>query len=1796
MKPKPKNLRELLVSLPELAQFQFHDGVRYFLWKILSKCLENGPQGTQWQDEIAVFESSAWINGSYNYISLPEGWRDAFFKSYLSSDHLSAHEGSACSKQCYLTETVYHCFDCTKNPLYEICESCFDKQNHVGHRYTAKAVTRPEGRVCHCGDPSGFKSLDAAFKCKHSNRAGSTAPTTHKESMTETFSHVLDYLIDSLVYFKETSEDPSGGFAFGGDDLVTSGDTLIQLYESDCGMHAKDLVSKISTILHRPSEYGVMMASQLQQGAPFVILSSSPDAERLRLVQKEFKDENVIVWLKSERDVFREHMVDELVSWLFKICLYCSSLSTKASLRLAISDAWRSGLLSTKHTPGIWSRFMVKLPLLGGFVVPYEQRDTFPWCQPWNFPRENDLSHDPYVKAIMRDYDRRLSETCSPNLVSRFDGLHGSRFQYLLNGGTHGISIKSKFCMLKVFGTVFTIIDDSRSCLAAQYLDLYPTLLHSTVASDPSGYNVSLLSMMSQYTFQNPRIANLVIESGFIERVIRFAFTLLSFTPEELRECSPVPLYHDLKLPSETIKNKRTVICFKDINLVMSTNTIPQKLLTRESIVSVFLDTFSAFSNCLVLKRESTEHVEFESYDFSSFFFFFSSILVMIDGFTRNICLVEDCETRRRIASHFLKISMYREFELLRQKINAGRKSTFMEQPVSCKLPLRSIQLDGSSTLMIDFNVGVDHQNFFNPMLYFFKFMVQWSQCGRYESLPYNFHESFNFRDIFEDGTQVLLLCDSALRTLVLTSQISVGYWVRNGAPIQHQLRMYTKYSMREFTFFSDIYMVQFAMCMAEPQAFMATFFSRWKLNDWIEAGKSGEYDDDDVAAAMVDQCLLTLIQLLTDTRALSMKSSIEGFEKTMKMEIIHALCFKNASYGQIINTIPDHVTKNPAFDLYLKELASFIPPSGLMDTGVYSLKEVYLSSVDPFFIGFSASRRFEAEKLVRTHMASKQSIPYKCTYIEAKNVLSDLKSTPYKMLYQISGTRIFGLFLKATMNHINKRFSDSLLSKTVHLIHLCVLNNPLQFWEVLCANLQKLTNESHDHRSIGSMLYLFLSKSEFANEHGKIREIFCCLRRAIPSPKLEETLANQIEGFSTSLIFDSQPNGVTQDEEFEKKRSLARARREKLMNKIAKQQKRFMANNEIPFSRVFTDCGTSRESDGWKYPEASCVFCKMPHDQDTFVFFAYFERNICDEFWKYEDVLDVFKSHNVDFNDSANHQLMTQQQPVLRACGHGSHLGCLNDHMHSTRAVHSHITKNIPSSLGFSLTFCPLCSSLTNSFLPRLQDVNCRSKEDFFQNTEIGGRCSPKDAHIIIALKAVTILRKLLEDQACPPQHPIDVISTLLSSTVCNAELSSRLQGKRRSRQGCTKSNISNQSLLTLRLLSELKRFIVENLSEFNLGVVGPIKTYPYNIRDWEVYIESRQDGNLLEIANSLVGASKLDQDFDMKLGLRNLLKKYLHQDFLRLALLLEKNNSYEPSERAIFNEDYISNEALILESPSLLMVITLAYRNMISERRMGELIDLKSWAKFCYGYLVESLTVFMRRLYFLVHADYALNFERSKTADNELVSLLELFCQPSLDELLYEFSSCDLEIIKSLVCKQTSDGIESRFVKTAKSLQFRYTGYGGFARFPQQLSDLHSSEEDHINFRARKEELALCLFCGAEVIVQRGVPMQNFSLGECTDHLFNGCSVSSTYGCFLLVRSNTIYLSYGKRGTFYQAPYLNEHGETDEEYRNGTPVFLSKERYESLIRDVVLGNMVPHLVFRLTDNITDLGGWESM
>lgn len=1852
------NIRDFLTQLPKLAKCEYNETTSYLLWKTLNLRLKNSDTHVDWPSLVSILNSEAWTSETYRDILNGKQWKTIEFESYHRPlDNI--HTGTACTRICFPSETVYYCFTCSTNPLYEICELCFDKGKHMNHSYVAKVVMRPEGRICHCGDPFAFNDPSLAFKCMNELNNipvfNETSGNIDDENVVSLLNYVLDFLIDVTVCYKEEAETNSGETKASPPKHPANDDTTdnqeyeslanddnsaffdsnwsntkkepreewaIQIEDEECNVHYMDLASIITKTLNVPVEYAISITGALEDSHDVVTVLQGENFFEMNRIAQEFQKENIKVYVRKVSDIFNRKLTDDLTNWLYSMCFKSTeSLQIKYFLRISMLDVWYSHFSKMRASPSNSNPDFSKINLLGGFLLSDEDSNGS-WFKPWS------LEHikDEKISKILTKYNDRLTNAHSPNTVSHFYSFYGSRFQYIIINSINILSKKSKFKMLKIITSLFSLRDESRKFLAAQYIDIYLSVLYDAVASDAKECQVTLMSLLGQYTFQDPSIANMTVSSGFIERTIRFAFTLMAFNPEDLMSYLPISLYNGFKLPTETIRNRRTIICFKDLCTIMSANTVPEELLSNDAIFNAIIESFSEFNNVLPLKRETKEHVEVENFDFSAFYFFFSSILIMTDGYVRSISLVKDATFRKHIVLKLLDVAQNREFESLthsRKAIASDNISTNETDANKASLSTVRETICNYVAETINYQVGVNTQYFFNPMSYLFKFVIQWSQCGRYEPLPTHLTNYIDLYEVFKDKQEALHISESALSTLVLIGQINVGFWVRNGTPITHQARMYTKYSMREFTYISDIFNVQFSMAMCNPDELMVTYLSRWGLKHWANGVPMYDYPDAETTIAVVNECILLLIQLLTEVRSLVMKSSKEGFERTFKSEIIHALCFDTCSYAQVNNCIPEHITKHPSFDIYLEKYANYTPPISLTDNGTFSLKEKYKHEIDPYYIGLSSSRRYDVEKNIRLNMANLKKMKYEDTFVPAKKVKDLLKSTFYSGLYSISSVNTFGLFLKNTLDHIIKYDYDHLLPRVVHLIHLCVVNNLNEFMGILWHEYAIVDTEFCHYHSIGSILYYCLLKDTFSDSHGKIREIFRYLMETAPHVNVGSYLKEQTTSYTPGILWPTKEDKSHKDKEFERKKHLARLRRKKLMKKLAQQQLKFMENNSVDTSEISTPrtmspslSPTRIDTDNTNKSTTSCcdddcAFCKMSKDDDVFVYFSYQERNICDHGIDFTNPLDINRiSSQLSGKHSRNSILqedtheddgsrlkLTRCEPVLRACGHGSHIKCLSGHMKSIRGIQNQTTKNIPLSYGSGLIYCPVCNSLSNSFLPKLNDLHKKAANTFFECTKNYEDNIEEDFELLssICIKAAMILGDLQGVNVTTINDAYKVVNSVLINTVANTEL------RLRSHMGYGKivdmNKISSQCALTLRLLCELKSFLHKQCVDSKTF----IDEIPGKIWNWnEFLIEGNNMDLLLYMSQNFDNIDRGRVAQPPTLCIYEMFKRRFHQLLLLLARDMMRVNFYKDCQNKIKLSSNRSGEPL-----TSILYLFETFKKYVDLFKPDDIeFDVTSLEKsknFVCSLLLESLTIFCRKTYLLFRLQYDDNDNDgdSTTKQDEIEQIFHYFKLPNLTHFLKDFfyneltqnieryndGNDNLRIQK--VIYDMVQNINTRSYPSPEKIQL--------IKLPVNLSKF-SLDNDEISNKCDKYETGVCLLCGQRCHIQKSIALQGYLQGECTDHMKNGCEITSSYGVFLMTRTNAIYLSYGKRGTFYAAPYLSKYGETNEDYKFSTPVYLNQARYEYLANEIVFGNMIPHIVFRLTDGNADLGGWETM
>ena len=65
----------------------------------------------------------------------------------------SAGSSGVCGKTLGTNDVAWKCEDCEKDPTCIICQECFEKSDHKGHRVWLK---RNVGGMCDCGDPDAW--------------------------------------------------------------------------------------------------------------------------------------------------------------------------------------------------------------------------------------------------------------------------------------------------------------------------------------------------------------------------------------------------------------------------------------------------------------------------------------------------------------------------------------------------------------------------------------------------------------------------------------------------------------------------------------------------------------------------------------------------------------------------------------------------------------------------------------------------------------------------------------------------------------------------------------------------------------------------------------------------------------------------------------------------------------------------------------------------------------------------------------------------------------------------------------------------------------------------------------------------------------------------------------------------------------------------------------------------------------------------------------------------------------------------------------------------------------------------------------------------------------------------------------------------------------------------------------------------------------------------------------------------------------------------------------------------------
>lgn len=261
-----------------------------------------------------------------------------------------------------------------------------------------------------------------------------------------------------------------------------------------------------------------------------------------------------------------------------------------------------------------------------------------------------------------------------------------------------------------------------------------------------------------------------------------------------------------------------------------------------------------------------------------------------------------------------------------------------------------------------------------------------------------------------------------------------------------------------------------------------------------------------------------------------------------------------------------------------------------------------------------------------------------------------------------------------------------------------------------------------------------------------------------------------------------------------------------------------------------------------------------------------------------------------------------------------------------------------------------------------------------------------------------------------------------------------------------------------------------------------------------------------------------------------------------------------------------------------------------------------------------------FMRKATIFLHVAHGVDYPLLTTMTDkpELERLLNLNRLPSLTAILSEFSEfTEASSLPKLVSTWIShwgwwSGNSKDSIQLLHPAPFELIG---LPQYYDVLLEECQKRKCPTTGKALTDP-ALCLFCGEIFCSQAWCCMVDKYRGGCNHHIQN---CSAPVGAYLFIRKCNIVLLDVKQqprrhlrpgegggdeevpnahGSFFPAPYLTKHGETDQGLRTKHQLILNQKRYDKLVRDVWLmlnGNIWSAIARKLEGDV-NAGGWETL
>ncbi|RDA93084.1 hypothetical protein CP533_4078 [Ophiocordyceps camponoti-saundersi (nom. inval.)] len=777
-------------------------------------------------------------------------------------------------------------------------------------------------------------------------------------------------------------------------------------------------------------------------------------------------------------------------------------------------------------------------------------------------------------------------------------------------------------------------IPEFKRVLALRFASLYTILAQLYLVGDREpDHSIINLSLQILTT---PSITAEVVERGnFLSSLLAILYTFL--TTRQVGHPWDVSPDAFLAFESGSVTNRRMYHFYQDLKYLFSSAHVQERVRSEPRYLMQFLDLVKLHQCIGPNVRAVAEHVEYEADTWITA----SLVTRQINLQARNLAeAFRDCPPDE---VHYLQRAIrFTAKTVILNSIGAERhrfkQVEIKDDEVKFKT-LSDFEFDdeGASYGVVRFVVEKDPISFHHALHYTLSWLIE---CGR--SIPASSMRtllSFTAQELRSKPRlmgrsqlpkrerspedYLMVAFDFPLRVCAWLAQIKANMWVRNGISLRHQAGTYRGVGQRDVCHHRDIFLLQTAMVVCNPNRVMASIIDRFGMDGWVKGlfELKSEAQDDIQHLDVVEDMIHLLIVLLSDrTSLIAPEDEPNSRMLAMRRDITHVLCFKPLSFNEICNKLPEKYQEQEDFHRFLDEMATFKPPEGISDVGTFELRHEFIEDIDPYIAHYNKNQREESEMAYRKKMAKKTGKTVEEIVYEPKH--RPIPSGLFEKLGEFTGTGLFAqtVFYSLLYPLVAQKFTPSVpstrletfLQVVLHLMLVAILEDGTSedgpatatsgsfvFTALTKVARSNFMSEASSARTIVSLLNLLSTRDQFKSAHPKIALVLKRLKQKRPGA-FEAAFAHL--GIAVDRINTASPANNSAEEERERRKKAALSRQAKVMAQFQQQQNRFLENQgAIDWGSDLEDEDETQQSEdrkhNWKYPTGTCILCQEDAD-----------------------------------------------------------------------------------------------------------------------------------------------------------------------------------------------------------------------------------------------------------------------------------------------------------------------------------------------------------------------------------------------------------------------------------------------------------------------------------------------------------------------------------------------------------------------------------------------------------------------